>query len=114
MERQAHRFAWRGITIEATYTHRQWGSVAHLELRSVAPDRAPLPVTETGYRSHFHPAGTIEAHGGDVVAQVIAWLDAEPNFPASSFATIDTDFNDDWRRQRACMLSSAMAPDIQQ
>jgi len=82
MERQAYRFAWRGITIEATYTPRQWRSAADLELRSVAPDRAPLPVNETGYRSHFHPVGTIEAHGGEVVAQVIAWLDAEACKPA--------------------------------
>jgi len=34
-----------------------------------------LPVTETGYRSHFHPYGTVEANGGDVVAQVTAFLD---------------------------------------
>ena len=62
--------------IEATYTPLKWNVVAHLEIRSIKPDRAPLPITETGYRSHFHEPGTVEAHGGDVVA-VVAWPDEE-------------------------------------
>ena len=36
----------------------------------------PLPVTETGYRSHFIPAGTVAEHGG-AVAFVTAWLEHE-------------------------------------
>ena len=72
---QTHRFTWRGIEIEARYSPSKWGVIAHLEIESIQPPRAPLPVTETGYRSHFHPCGTVEANGGDVVAQVIAWLD---------------------------------------
>lgn len=72
---QAHRFIWQGIEIEARYSPCKWGVIAHLEIESIQPPRAPLPVTETGYRSHFHPCGTVEANGGDVVAQVIAWLD---------------------------------------
>jgi len=71
---QIHRFTWQGIVIEARYWPRKWGVSAHLEIESIAPERAPLPITETGYRSHFHPCGTIEAKGGDVVAQVAAWL----------------------------------------
>lgn len=82
MEPQIHHFTWQGIEIEATYTPQKWGGViAHLEIRSVKPERAPLPITSTGYRSHFHQPGTIEAHGGDVVAQVIAWLDEEAAKP---------------------------------
>lgn len=84
MEGQSHtyRFVWQGIEIEATYWPSKWGgSIAHLEIQSVRPDRAPLPITETGYRSHFHPCGTVEANGGDVVAQVIAWLDEEAAKP---------------------------------
>ena len=77
MEPQTYRFHWQGIEIEAIYTPQKWGVIAHLEIQSIAPARAPLPITSTGYRSHFHPCGTIEAHGGDVVAQVIAWLNAE-------------------------------------
>ena len=85
MELQSHsyRFIWQGIEIEATYTPRYYGgAVAHLAVRSIAPEGAPLPITETGYRSHFHQPGTIEAHGGDVVAQVRAWLDEAAAKPA--------------------------------
>jgi len=53
----------------------------HLEIRSIRPERARLPTTETGYRSHFQAPGTVEALGGDVVAQVIAWLDEEARTP---------------------------------
>ncbi len=81
MEKQIHRLTWRGIEIEARYTPLQWKVIAHLEIESVAPERAPLPITETGYRSHFHQPGTVEANGGDVVAQVIAWLDDEAERP---------------------------------
>ena len=74
---QTYRFTWQGIEIEATYTPRKWSVIAHLEIRSVAPEGAPLPITRTGYRSHFHEIGTVEANGGDVVPQVTAWLDEE-------------------------------------
>lgn len=79
MEQQSQRYRlkWQGIEIEATYTPRKWGAIAHLQIRSIAPAGAPLPITSTGYRSHFHQPGIVEAHGGDVVAQVTAWLDEE-------------------------------------
>jgi hypothetical protein len=79
---QIYRFQWDGIEIEATYTPVRWGVIAHLELESIQPPRAPLPVTETGYLSHFHPCGSFEAGGGDVVAQVREWLDKEAKKPA--------------------------------
>ncbi len=82
MEGQTYSLTWRGIDIEATYTPLKWGVIAHLEIRTVAPRGARLPITETGYRSHFHQPGTIEAHGGDVVTQVVAWLDEEAAKPA--------------------------------
>jgi hypothetical protein len=78
---QTYRFIWQGIEIEATYCPIKWGVIAHLEIRSIAPAGAPLPITSTGYRSHFHPIGTVEAHGDDVVAQVTAWLDEEATKP---------------------------------
>lgn len=78
---QVHRFIWRGIDIEAIYLPRRWGVIAHLEIRSIEPPRAPLPITETGYLSHFHQCGTVEAMGGDVVAQVKAWLDEAASKP---------------------------------
>lgn len=79
---QVHRLTWRGIQIEATYSPVKWGAIAHLEIRSIEPPSAPLPITETGYRSHFHPCGTVEANDGDVVAQIRAWLDEEAAKPA--------------------------------
>lgn len=82
MEPQTYRFVWQGIGIEAVYTPYKWSIHSHLEIRSIAPARAPLPITSTGYRSHFHAPGTIEANGGDVVAYVIAWLDEEAATPA--------------------------------
>lgn len=77
MTTQTYRFTWQGIEIEAVYEPNKWQVIAHLEIRSINPERAPLPITETGYRSHFHQIGTIEELGGDVVAQVTAWLDEE-------------------------------------
>lgn len=81
MEEQRYRFTWHGIEVEAVYTPLKWNVIAHLEIRSISPARAPLPITSTGYRSHFHQPGTIEALGGDVIAQTIAWLDEEATRP---------------------------------
>ena len=82
MEQQtAHCFAWQGIEIKVVYTQRKWKVIDHLAIRSIAPEGAPLPITSTGYRSHFLQPGTVEAHGGDVVAQVVAWLDEEAAKP---------------------------------
>lgn len=79
---QVHRFTWRDIEIEAIYCPAKFGgAIAHLEVKSIEPPRAPLPITETGYRSHFHPCGTVEANGGNVVALVKAWLDEEAAKP---------------------------------
>lgn len=82
MEQQtAYCFAWQGIEIQVIYTQCKWKVIDHLAIRSIAPEGAPLPITSTGYRSHFMQPGTVEAHGGDVVAQVIAWLDEEATKP---------------------------------
>ncbi|MBP2275756.1 MULTISPECIES: hypothetical protein [Sphingomonas] len=78
---QTYRLTWQGVEIEARYWPRKWGVTAHLEIESIYPERVPLPITSTGYRSHFHQPGTIEALGGDVVAQVIAWLEDEAQSP---------------------------------
>lgn len=80
-------FIWRGITIEVVYAPDWLGSagggrhiVSHLAVTSVNPERAPLPITETGYRSHFHAPGEIEALGGPE-AYVTAWLEQEAKNP---------------------------------
>ena len=86
MDEQHYRFTWRSIEIEVVYSPLKWSVIAHLEVRTINPARAPLPITNTGYLSHFHQPGTIEALGGDVVAQVTAWLGEEAAKP-------------DWREQ---------------
>lgn len=74
MTSQTHKITWRGIGIEIAFTSDAFGMVDHIELR--AEGRAPLPVTETGYRSHFMSKGTVTEYGG-AVAFVTAWLDHE-------------------------------------
>jgi hypothetical protein len=50
-------------------------------MRSIDPADAPLPITETGYRSHFIAASAVAAAGGPV-AYVDVWLTAESETPA--------------------------------
>lgn len=76
---EKHSITWQGILIEIRYEARWLGttgpfSTAHLEVETLVPERAPLPITETGYRSHFTNADDIAADGGPI-AFVIAWLD---------------------------------------
>jgi len=71
---EQHAIAWRGVEIEITFTPDAFGMVDHIELRTA--NKEPLPVTETGYRSHFMSRGAVAHHGG-AVAFVTAWLDHE-------------------------------------
>lgn len=48
----------------------------HVEVESIRPKRAPLPISETGYRSHFMPALELANAGGPVVF-VTAWIERE-------------------------------------
>ncbi len=62
---EKHQITWRGVEIEITFPPNEFGMVDHIELRT--ENKAPLPVTGTGYRSHFINAGTVKAQGGAVV-----------------------------------------------
>ena len=81
MNKETHKFTWQGIEIEVSYTPEWYAPFAHLEIKSINPECAPLPITETGYLSRFHQQGTIEAHEGGVLGQVTAWLDEEAQKP---------------------------------
>ncbi len=76
---ETFRTDWNGISIEIRY-ESNWLSIsagfdtAHLEIESIAPERAHLPITDTGYRSHFTSPDTVIAYGGPV-AFVEAWPD---------------------------------------
>ena len=50
-----YQLVWKNITIAITHT-KKWcgGDIDHIEVKSISPEKAPLPITETGYRSHFH------------------------------------------------------------
>ncbi|MGR3662302.1 MAG: hypothetical protein ACU0CA_14145 [Paracoccaceae bacterium] len=71
---EIHNITWQSIEIEITFSPEKFGMVDHIELHT--GHKTPLPVTETGYRSHFLASGTVAAHGG-AIAFVIAWLDHE-------------------------------------
>lgn len=58
----------------------------HLEIESIKPKRAPLPISETGYRSHFIPALDLINAGGPVTF-VTAWLEREAKGRAWTKAT---------------------------
>jgi hypothetical protein len=87
-ETQIYKATWNGITLEIRYCP-DWSSafraafgaaLAHIEIKSVEPENAPLPITDTGYRSHFTAAHLIEQAGGPV-ACVLTWLDDEARSP---------------------------------
>ena len=73
-----YRIEWNRIVIDVGY-NPYWlkaHDIAHLEISSIVPENAPLPMTETGYRSHFTTVAVIEAAGG-AVAFVTKWLETE-------------------------------------
>jgi hypothetical protein len=79
---QTHHLDWHGIRIAVRYC-ASWSPayaqvygepLAHLAIEAVEPPRSTLPMTETGYRSHFTPAQVIDHEGGPV-AFVRRWLD---------------------------------------
>jgi len=88
------RLEWHGIAIEVRYC-QNWSNtfepiyghaLAHLEVISIEPRLAPLPITKTGYRSHFAIADDIKAAGGpeafvraalDAAAQDADWIRQE-------------------------------------
>ncbi len=68
---EKHELIWTSghhcIRIEITFATK-YSIVEHLEVLSVEPERAPLPITPTGYRSNFFPIGLVAEHGGPVAA----------------------------------------------
>jgi hypothetical protein len=75
-----NRATWQSIEIEVRFERNWLGSPpsdyhpSHLEIESIEPPHAQLPITETGYRSHFLSPDEIQAAGG-VLAYVIDALD---------------------------------------
>lgn len=85
---KTYRITWQNIEIDVRHTpsyfpafEEAYGfSMDHLEVKAIAPERAPLPITETGYRSIFVPNLDIEAFGG-VEQYILTALDHEAARP---------------------------------
>ena len=78
-----YEIEWRdsviGTTMRIRITHSRdylGQGQDHIEIESIAPKKAPLPITETGYRSQFVSPLELVNNGGPVVF-VTAWLDHE-------------------------------------
>jgi len=70
------RADWRGIGLEIRHCANWCAMVGmdHIELVSI--ERVPLPITQTGYKSHFISPERI-AEIGTPVEYALAWLDHE-------------------------------------
>tara|TARA_R110002020_G_scaffold219395_5_gene427303 strand:+ start:1466 stop:1771 length:306 start_codon:yes stop_codon:yes gene_type:complete len=87
-----HHIEWEGIAVLVKWCPRYFGvkdiyQIAHLEIH--AANKTPLPITETGYKSHFIDKETVEALGGPV-AYARTWLDeaaASPEWKARAQAS---------------------------
>jgi hypothetical protein len=66
-------------TVRIRITHGReylFASSDHLQIESIDPEKAPLPITGTGYLSHFiSPIALVNA--GGPVAFVTAWIERE-------------------------------------
>jgi len=80
MNTKTYEFEWHGIRISLMHTHKKWGVIEHLEIRSIDPKGAALPFTDTGYRSHFMREEDLNEYGSPLEF-VLAWLDNEANQP---------------------------------
>ncbi len=84
---ETHDIVWAGIAIKVSYERNWLGSPpsdyhpTHLQIEAVSPERMPLPITETGYLSHFVAVDEIDNAGGPV-DYTLAWLDQAAKAPA--------------------------------
>ena len=76
-KRAVERFKWRGVEMSAShepnYMSEGW---SHIELRVLRPKGKPVPITNTGYLSHFLDEDDLKAAGGPA-AFFLAWLERE-------------------------------------
>lgn len=83
---EIYRTDWNGILLEITY-EPVWmpacimgQDIAHLQVRSIYPTDAPLPIAKNGYFMQSPAASAIAAAGGPV-AYVDVILEAETAAP---------------------------------
>lgn len=76
-------FIWQSYEIEVRYDPDPFNTashtgeaMSHIEIRTITPEKAALPITATGYKSHFTPEGNLDDYENPV-AFVREWLDHE-------------------------------------
>ncbi|NOR64186.1 MAG: hypothetical protein GQ535_17080 [Rhodobacteraceae bacterium] len=72
--RASETIVWRGIGIEIIHTANYCAGMDHSEIHS--ENKIAVPITETGYKSHFFPSGGLNGYA-NAVEYVRAWLDHE-------------------------------------
>lgn len=77
-----HRLIWQDYVIEVIHTVNWCAQIGldHLSITCLSPERAALPITETGYKSAFLHGEKIIRAGG-AVAYVQAWLNEATQSP---------------------------------
>lgn len=80
MESKNYEIEWEGINISITHTHKCWGVIEHLEIRSIDPAKTPLPITDTGYTSRFMTEEQLKQYASPIKF-VREWLDYEAKKP---------------------------------
>jgi len=65
---------WRGIRMEITHVNNYFSGMDHIEIHT--KERMPIPITETGYKSHFFPSGGL-GEFETAADYVRAWLEHE-------------------------------------
>ncbi len=76
---QERIITWEGREIRLSYTPRWCEQIDHIEVQSI--DRTPLPITETGYKSHFFAPVEPARKMHEIESMVIGWLDSEAAKP---------------------------------
>ena len=73
---------WQGIILSVSAQRGYAGveGLTHLSIHVLEPSTSKLPITETGYRSHFLSEAQVAEWGGPL-GYVRAWLDAEAATP---------------------------------
>ncbi|MBL4583634.1 MAG: hypothetical protein JKX83_03355 [Pseudomonadales bacterium] len=73
--REVFNITWQGIEVEIVCrepaymnSHRKFYGCGmfRIEIRSISPKRAPLPITETGYKSIFMTEPELAKQGGSL------------------------------------------------
>lgn len=74
---QTHKLVWRHVTARVRHTRDYLSSGQdHIELTIIQPKDAILPITETGYRSHFIASDQLAAAGGPTQF-LLEWIERE-------------------------------------